>query len=123
MSLKKPVSLLPAAAQLYDVHVELTRLVKIFGSNTLARILGVDPAMVSRWHKQTSPVSTDMRAKISHVDHAIGRLLQVLTPSSAESWLFGNNPWVNGRPIDALTLGKYDRVLEAIDAEESGAYF
>lgn len=44
--------------------------------------------------------------------------LTFLMPSTYESWLDGYNQTLGSRPRDVLALGQYDRVLDALRAEE-----
>lgn len=92
------------------------------GQARLARVLGVSPSRVSRWIRTEEPDSTNRR-KVEGVEFVLSRLLQFLDKETATKWLQGVNAHLGDRrPIDLLAAGRVTEVLEAIEAEETGAY-
>jgi uncharacterized protein (DUF2384 family) len=63
------------------------------------------------------------RRKVEDVEFVLSRLLQFLDKETAIKWLQGMNAHLGDRrPIDLLANGRVAEVLEAIEAEETGAY-
>ncbi|MHB8513608.1 MAG: hypothetical protein ACYDCC_15740 [Actinomycetota bacterium] len=89
----------------------------------MAKLLRVSPSQPSRWRSRKERISEENLRKIMDLDYVISRLLMLMTPELALNWLYGNNPWINGRPIDAILLKGPLAVIDAIGAEEQGAYF
>jgi len=110
------------AAGLQDVHPLLARLVRSYNASTVASIVNVDRAQVSRWMSGRDPISEEMSARIAAVHAVLLRAHQVLTAKNVASWLFGSEPLLGGaRPIDALALRGAGPVLDALDGIEDGA--
>lgn len=92
------------------------------GQAKLARLIGVSPSRVSRWLHTEEP-DLENRRKIEGVEFVLSRLLTTMEPETALKWLHGFNAHLgNRRPIDLLAVGRVAQVLEAIQAEETGAY-
>jgi uncharacterized protein (DUF2384 family) len=109
-------------ARLQDVRPLLSTLVAAYGSNAVARLLDVDPAMMTRW-KRGRAISAEMRRRILDVHAVLTRALQIFTPETATNWLVGQEPFLNdARPIDVLAVLGATPLLEALDGIEAGAY-
>jgi uncharacterized protein (DUF2384 family) len=92
------------------------------GQAKLARVLGVSPSRVSRWLRTDEPDPTNRR-KVEGVEFVLSRLLQTYGRDTALKWLQGINAHLGDRrPIALLGRGRVAEVLEAIEAEETGAY-
>jgi uncharacterized protein (DUF2384 family) len=92
------------------------------GQAKLARVLGVSPSRVSRWLRTDDPDPMNRR-KVEGVEFVLSRLLQTFGRETALKWLQGLNAHLGDRrPIDLLGGGRVAEVLEAIEAEETGAY-
>jgi uncharacterized protein (DUF2384 family) len=92
------------------------------GQAKLARVLGVSPSRVSRWLRTDEPDPTNRR-KVEGVEFVLSRLLETYRRETALKWLQGINAHLGDRrPIDLLGRGRVAEVLEAIEAEETGAY-
>lgn len=95
----------------------------ILGSDrTVARILDVSPAQVSRWRRgQTpDPDNADRLAGLAFVVEVLSRWLQ---PATIEGWLDGPNLHLGDRsPAYLLRRGDVAAVLGAISAEKAGAF-
>jgi uncharacterized protein (DUF2384 family) len=92
------------------------------GQARLARVLGVSPSRVSRWIRSEDPDPSNRR-KVEGVEFVLSRLLQFLDKETAIKWLEGMNAHLGDRrPTDLLANGRVAEVLEAIEAEETGAY-
>jgi transcriptional regulator with XRE-family HTH domain len=92
------------------------------GQAKLARLLGVSPSRVSRWLRTDEPDATN-RKKVEGVEFVLGRLLDLYERETALKWLEGFNAYLGNRqPVDLLGRGRVAEVLEAIEAEDTGAY-
>jgi transcriptional regulator with XRE-family HTH domain len=92
------------------------------GQAKLARLIGVSPSRVSRWLRDEEPDPANRR-KVEGVEFILSRLTDTRERSTALKWLQGFNAHLgNRRPIDLIGDGRVAEVLEAIEAEETGAY-
>jgi transcriptional regulator with XRE-family HTH domain len=92
------------------------------GQAKLARLLGVSPSRVSRWLRTDQPDAANRR-KVEGVEFVLSVLLDVYEKDGALRWLQGFNAHLgNRRPVDLLGQGRIGDVLQAIEAEETGAY-
>ncbi|MBI2238357.1 MAG: helix-turn-helix domain-containing protein [Actinobacteria bacterium] len=88
----------------------------------VARVLGVSRSRVSRWLKDAEPDPKNRR-KPEGVEFVLGRLLELYDAGTAGKWLRGLNAHLGDRrPVDLLAAGRVAEVLQAIEAEEAGAY-
>jgi hypothetical protein len=118
----RDVTVKPDATALFDVPVEVERVVSALGSNTVADLLSVSRSQPSRWRAGKERISPINRARLADLDHVLNRLLQVLWPEEASAWLSARNAMLGGRPVDVLALRGAAPVIEAIDALAQGAY-
>jgi uncharacterized protein (DUF2384 family) len=65
------------------------------------------------------PVS---RRRLIDLDYVWGRLLQLYPQKQAEIWLHSPNSHLGARPIDVLRVRGAGSVIDALDAEEEGAF-
>lgn len=88
----------------------------------VARMLDVDPAMLTRW-KKGRQVSDVMRKRIIDLHDVLNRALQVFAPDVVMHWLVGHEPFLNdARPIDVLAVRGAAPLIEALDGIESDGY-
>lgn len=107
---------------LTDVHPLLARLVEAFSAATMARILDVNPAMITRW-MNGAPVSAEMTARILDLHAVFSRAFQVFQPRHAMLWLLGSEPFFDGaRPLDVLALRGAAPLIAALRGINAGAY-
>ncbi len=118
----RDVTVKPDATALFDVPLEVERVVSALGSNTVADLLSVSRSQPSRWRAGKERISPINRARLADLDHVLNRLLQVLWPEEASAWLTARNPILGGRPVDVLAVRGAAPVIEAIDALAQGAY-
>ena len=110
------------AAALKSVQPLLLRLIAAYGTNAVARMLDVDPAMITRW-KKGGQVSGLMRKRILDLHDVLSRALQIFSPETTMQWLVGHEPFLNdARPIDVLALRGAAPLIEALEGIESGGY-
>ena len=102
---------------------KLSALVADFGSQAkVADALQVDRSRVSRWLHGEEPDELN-RDKVDGVEYVLSRLTGFYRRDTAIKWLLGFNPHLgNRRPIDLLRNGRVAEVLEAVEAEQAGAY-
>ncbi len=92
------------------------------GQAKLARVLGVSPSRVSRWLRTEQPDAVNRR-KVEGVEFVLTVLLELYDRDGAIAWLQGFNAHLGDRrPMDLLAAGRVSEVLQAIEAESSGAY-
>ena len=92
------------------------------GQAKLARLIGVSPSRVSRWLQDEEPDAKNRR-KVEGVEFVLSRLLDTLERETALKWLDGFNAHLgNRRPVDLLGQGRVAEVIQAVEAEETGAY-
>ena len=107
---------------LRDIHPLLARLTEAFGAAATARLMNVDPAMITRW-KRGRKISSEMSRRIIDLHDIFTRALQVMAPAMVMSWLLGSNPHLAGaRPIDVLTIRGISPVIDALQAFEDLGY-
>jgi uncharacterized protein (DUF2384 family) len=108
-----------------DVTELLQRLVRAYGSNAVAEILGVDKAMITHWTRKTNPkpISAIMASRIIDIHDVINRALQIFQPQVAADWLAGSEPLLDGaRPIDVLKNRGAIAVIQALEGIAAGVY-
>lgn len=112
----------PATATAAAVDERLRRLIDQLGNNGLAGLLDVNPSQPSRWRSGEERLGAESRRRLLDLDYVIGRLLEILPPRQAEIWLTSFNSHLGARPVDVLHLRGAGPVIQAIDAEDQGAY-
>lgn len=98
------------------------RVVAVLGNNLTAEILGVSKSQPSLWRHGKVRVSEEVAAALLDLDYVVSRLRMTIHPDAIMDWLHGQNPFVNGRPIDVMILRGPKAIDIAIDAEIAGAY-
>lgn len=107
---------------LQSVRGLLERLVLAYNARSVARMLDVGSAMITRW-RAGQPISPLMARRVIDLHDILVRALQLFSPATAAGWLVGSEPLLGGaRPIDVLAIDGIVPVIEALSAIESGAY-
>lgn len=107
---------------LADVRPLLLQLVEAYGHNTVARLLDVDAAMITRW-RRSAKISPAMSRRVLDLHAVLVRALQIFAPEVATQWLVGHEPFLNdARPIDVLAVRGAAPLIEALDGIAAGAY-
>jgi len=118
-----PIELRSAARRLADLQPILKRLVDALGNNGAARLLGADPAQVSRWKAGNEALSAEMGRRVLDLNDVLTRILRLYSPEAAGLWLVGSEPLLGGaRPVDVLAMHGAAPVIAAIDGIASGAF-
>lgn len=106
----------------FGARERVERIVEVLGNNVTAAILHVSKSQPSLWRSGRARVSQDVAPKLIELDYVVSRLQMTWDPSVITDWLYGNNPHVNGRPIDVMVLKGPRAVVPALDAADGGIY-
>lgn len=101
---------------------KLDRLVEGFGNNKVAELLDVSPSQPSRWRSRKEGIASENERRVIDLEYVLSRLLRLYPRDVAQTWLLSPNAHLGSRPIDVLKLSGALPVIEAIDAEEQGAF-
>jgi uncharacterized protein (DUF2384 family) len=108
---------------LSDVRPLLERLVASFGSNNLARLIGVGSGTIANWRARRRTIGPDHVQRLLDLHDVMTRALQVMDPAVIPDWFEGNEPFLHyARPIDVLALqgsGPLVAALRSIAAQAS----
>lgn len=108
---------------LVDVAPLLERMVNAYSPAIVARLLGVDRSVVTRWVRGNREISTAMRGRILETHDVLTRVHQVFNPTLAARWLIGHEPFLGGaRPVDVMGIRGAAPVIDALDAIASGGF-
>jgi len=109
--------------------MQITQIELAVGEHTLgsaaalARYLGVDRSQVSRVQRAQQQLGEEPAWRLTALETAYAALRHVLDPEVIPAWLAGANAHLQGRrPIDLLQGGRLAEVMQAIEAERTGAY-
>jgi len=92
------------------------------GAN-LAKYLGVNRSQPAQWRKGAEIPGPGTSRILLDLDYVIARASMLWPTPVVNDWLTGNNSFLNGaRPIDVIKYQGVGSVIEALDAELSGAY-
>lgn len=107
---------------LSHVRQRLHHLLESYGNNWVAAALNVSPSQPSRWRQGKEGINADNQRLVLDLDYVMARLSRLFPPEHVEIWLTSHNAHLGARPIDVLRMRGAGPVVEAIDAEEEGAY-
>ena len=93
-------------------------------SQELADVLGVTPRTVDRWQGNQAVPQRATRDRITRLLALERELRDTFDSETAiRSWLNTDNHYLGGiKPIEALRVGRYDRVEAALEALASGVF-
>jgi transcriptional regulator with XRE-family HTH domain len=90
--------------------------------NEIGQITGVRLRQVQNWAAGSSRPTAETRDRLVDVHYIVRQLSEVYRPQGIEIWLHARNPGLGGeRPIDLLTAGRFQPVVEAVDRLAVGA--
>jgi hypothetical protein len=112
----------PNAPAVVSPEDKLDRLVEGFGNNKVAELLDVSPSQPSRWRSRKEGIASENERRVVDLEYVMSRLLRLFPRDVAQTWLLSHNAHLGSRPIDVLKLSGALPVIEAIDAEEQGAF-
>jgi hypothetical protein len=101
---------------------KLDRLVEGFGNNKIAELLDVSRSQPSRWRSRKEGIASENERRVVDLEYVMSRLLRLYPRDVAQTWLLSHNAHLGSRPIEVLKLSGALPVIEAIDAEEQGAF-
>jgi len=111
------------SAVAWKPDVRADQIVSVLGNKRAARMLSVSESQPSRWRNAQEVPSPQVAPALVDLDHIIARLQLLWDTDVIGDWLEGSNAFLDGaRPIDVLLVHGSIPVLEAIEAEASGAY-
>jgi DNA-binding transcriptional regulator YdaS (Cro superfamily) len=103
-------------------HLEVAR-AALRSDREMARILGVDPAQVSRWRTGGQVPEAGNADRLAALSIVIEMLSRWLHPASIPSWLRGSNAHLGDRsPAFMIRHDHVADVIAALEADEAGAY-
>jgi hypothetical protein len=90
----------------------------------LAGAVQASPRTVERWRARTTFPQHEARRRLDALDALADQLRESLETSEAiTSWLNTDNGYLGGiKPIEALRIGRLDRVEAALEALDSGVF-
>ena len=89
----------------------------------LAELLEVSRSQPGRWSKGEETPSPAHARELIDLDHVVARVVSWLGSDMTMSWLNGPNAFLDGaRPIEVLRTRGSSEVIDALDAEMSGAF-
>jgi hypothetical protein len=115
------------ARQFHELAVPQQRagfLIQALGTQSrVADLLEVSRSQPGKWSKGEESPSPERARELIDLDHVVARVVSWLGPEMTISWLNGSNAFLEGaRPIDVLRARGSAEVVDAIDAEMSGAF-
>ena len=89
----------------------------------VANIANVSQATVSRWSRGRATPHARTQLVLSDLRYVVIRLADYYQPDEVLAWLFARHPQLDGgRPIEAISRGCSEEVLDVIDRLEAGVY-
>lgn len=90
----------------------------------LADVLGVTPRTVDRWQEDKALPQRATRERITQLLEIERQLQEAFSDQDAvRIWLNTDNRYLGGiKPVEALRVGRYDRVQSALEALASGIF-
>lgn len=90
--------------------------------SSLAEAIGVHRSQITRW-KAGDPASPENAWLLRDLAFAAETLAEHFDPTSANAWLHGRSPELNGEsPVEAIRGGRVAEVLMALQAQVSGTF-
>jgi uncharacterized protein (DUF2384 family) len=114
----------PSPGRTEALYARIVEEVRDSGLSTgdVARVVGVAERQVRNWTSGGNTPSGRNRDRLLELHYVTRLLRDVYTREGAEIWLHGRKRSLGGRrPIDLLTEGAYDEVLDAIERLNAGA--
>jgi len=103
----------------------ITRIKKSAGlsQDEVARVVGASTRTVARWAAGANVPRGVTRERLLELATVAQRLAKAMKRDAAAAWLYEPNPLLsNMRPIDLVGQGRYQEVLDLVDAIAEGVY-
>jgi transcriptional regulator with XRE-family HTH domain len=90
----------------------------------IARALDASPRSIERWRGGETYPQREVRRRLTALLNLQHHLLETFsTAEAARGWLHAANRYLGGlAPVDALRVGRFDRVEAALEALDSGVF-
>ena len=89
----------------------------------VANITNVSQATVSRWSNGRSTPHSRTQLILSDLRYVVIRLDDYYEAEEIVAWLFARHPQLDGgRPIDAISEGRSEDVLDIVDRLDAGVF-
>ncbi len=114
----------PSPGRTEALYARIVEEVRDSGLSTadIARIIGVAERQVRNWTSGGHTPRGRNRDRLLELHYVTQALRDVYTREGAEIWLHGRKRSLAGRrPVDMLTEGAYEEVLDAIERKRAGA--
>lgn len=94
-----------------------------FTGREVAQLLGTSPETISRWRGGKSEPQPKLRDGLLQLEWLVSELAELYPPKEAHLWLFSPHKLLKGeRPVDLISRGETDSVLQIIAQLKDGAY-
>jgi uncharacterized protein (DUF2384 family) len=81
----------------------------------VAEVLGIRPETVSRWNQGKAFPQPDAERALLDLEYVVDRLADIYQPEEARMWLLSRQKLLkDARPVDLITTGRTDEVLQMI---------
>lgn len=88
----------------------------------IAKATGVRARQVQHWAAGSSRPRDETRDRLVETHYLVRLLSEVYRPEGVEIWLHARNPGLDGElPIDLLSVGDSQHVVQAVQRLQSGA--
>lgn len=89
----------------------------------VAKALGIRPETVSRWNQGKAFPQPDAERALLDLEYVVDRLADVYHPEEARMWLLSRQKLLDGaRPVDLITKGRTDEVIQMIQQLLEGVH-
>ena len=89
----------------------------------VARVVGASTRTVARWAAGANAPRGITRERLLELAAVSQQLAKVMNREGAAAWLHEPNPLLkNARPVDLVAQGRYQEVLDLIDAIAEGVH-
>ena len=89
----------------------------------MAELLGTSAQTLHRWRKASVEPQRAHVQRIADLEYVAQDLAELYAPDEARFWLYSRNRLLDGqRPVDLISRGELDPVLQAIALVKDGAF-
>jgi hypothetical protein len=110
-------------SKIYGPALRADFVISVLGNQQVSDLLAVSKSQPSRWRSGSEVPSPVVARRLVDVDYVLARFLLMWDPSLATDWFSSPNGFLDGAtPIDVIMTKGSLEVIEALEAEASGAY-
>jgi len=89
----------------------------------VGKIVGASPRTVARWAAGENMPRGASRQRLLELAAIAQQIANVMKPDAAGAWLYEPNPLLkNQKPADLVAQGRYQEVLDLVDALADGVF-